>query len=262
MYGVAITSISPTHVNGEVQFMATKSWEDLGYLPVSLNHPSEIEILKDKYPHVKFIPTLRTMEMLYGKKYVAINAMMDWAKEQDFESVLIINSDIILEFSLAYNKLSVFRLTLCNEGLVVIKREDFNNDDRSDAKRYDYGMDAFLIHKKFLNIFPQSVYCMGQTWWDFWVPYTALKNKLPIYLVREPMAFHKAHNTQYTAKEWVRMTNYFQWEQNMKLGERADMTTGRIYHEIHNAFNNNSVQKSSNDNGHLSQNLPRRRRVA
>lgn len=262
MYGLAITSISPTHVNGDVQFTATKSWENLGYLPVSLNHPSEIEILKDQYPHVRFVPTVRTMEGIFGKKYVSINAMMDYAKEQDFENILLINSDIILEFSLAYNKLTAFRLTLCHDHIVVIKREDFSKDDRSDAKRYDFGMDGFMMHKKFLTIFPQSIYCMGQTWWDFWVPYTAIKNKIPIYLVREAMAFHKSHGTQYSAQEWHRMTNYFQWEQNMNLKERPDVTTGKIYHEIHNAFNRNNSQTPTHDNGPIPTNLPRRHRVA
>src|SRR6185503_6493270 len=90
-------SISPTHINKDIQAKAIQSWIDLGMEVYSFNCMKEIFILKPLYPNVHFIVTNRTMELTYGKPLVSINSVMDWAKQRDEDHYCIINSDVELK---------------------------------------------------------------------------------------------------------------------------------------------------------------------
>ena len=53
------------------------------------------------------------------------------------------------------------------------------------GKRYDLGFDGFFINKKWLHIFPQSILCLGQCFWDFWVPYQSILAGVPAKVIKE-----------------------------------------------------------------------------
>jgi hypothetical protein len=232
---IAFTSISPGHKNNESQLRAVHSWAEAGLKVVSMNHPDEIDKLKELYPDfVRFIPTYRTLEKLFEKPYVSINAMLDYAKTMPEHDFVLINSDIILHE--AKDVLRKYFEGKCKQGPGVIKRVDFDNDF-SDGTTYEYGMDVFLLKREHLNIFPQGIYCMGQTWWDYWVPYSAIQSGLKPFLIPERIAYHKKHPIQYRNDQWFKMTAYFQWENNYFTKQnKADRITGSIYHFLHGHF--------------------------
>lgn len=93
---IACTSIAPSHINNDIQRIATESWIANGMKVYSFNFPAEVEKLAPLYPNVTFIPTLRTMEHHFGKPYVSINAVLDWCKDQKEDRFCLINSDIEL----------------------------------------------------------------------------------------------------------------------------------------------------------------------
>ena len=229
---IALTSISPKHTNGNNQAEAVKSWKEHGFKVVSLNHPSEIEALKPLYPEVDFIPTERTAEKHFGKKYVMINALLDYAKQAKGDHFLIINSDILL-----FDKHNVLPgiKQRSEEGITFIKRMDYETDFAT-SKKYDHGIDAFFIHRKFLDIFPQSIYCMGQTFWDYWIPYRSVEAGVPIFELKEPLAYHKKHDIQYKPEEWVKMGRYFQWENNLERFNNGRSGIARMSHYVYNKF--------------------------
>jgi hypothetical protein len=147
------------------------------------------------------------MEAHFGKKYVSINAMLDWAKEQKEDQFLFINSDIIINDPKGL-------LNQVRDGVAMIKRMDFD-EDISKAKKYDHGIDAFIIPYKYLKIFPQSIYCMGQTFWDYWIPFRTVKEGVKLFEIKEPIIFHKKHNVQYKQDQWIKLARYFQWENDL-----------------------------------------------
>ena len=225
----AYTSIAPSHENSNNQLMAVESWNKLGIEIYSINTSEEIKILKDKYPsYIKFIPCIKTTKHIFGKSCVLINEMIDhFYKNQTGDILMLINSDIILNTSIELlDKIK----TLSKLSIPISHRNDYANEF-SDGQKYRHGFDVFFINKRYINIFPHSMYSMGQTWWDYWVPYIAMKNKVPVVLIGDSFAFHKEHPIQYNKDNWVKMTEYFQWENNIQ-GADSQEITDRIKNEI------------------------------
>jgi hypothetical protein len=69
---IALTSISPKHINGDVQALAINSWTNLGLRVYSFNNANEISILKDKYKNVTFIESI-SGEAKFGRPLVYLD---------------------------------------------------------------------------------------------------------------------------------------------------------------------------------------------
>lgn len=220
---IALTSISPKHNAGDVQLHAVNSWIDAGLKVISLNSKAEVELLAPQYPNVEFV-TVKTGENLYKRSYAFISSFIDIAEERGYESILIINSDI----QIRGNVETYFKE--CTGGLIIANRYDHNGDFQNGV-RYDFGFDAFFIHSRFFKTLPKTLFVMGQTWWDYWLPYRFIVNKFPIFRVQEPIFFHQRHPIQYDVKEWERMTRHFQFVENYR-DCTAKQCTGEIYQLI------------------------------
>ena len=117
------------------------------------------------------------------------------------------------------------------KGLVFSNRYDHNGDNMNPT-RYDFGFDAFIIHRKFFDVLPQSMFAMGQTWWDYWIPYRFIKAGIPIELIKEPIFLHHRHQNQYDQKEWERMTEHFVWIE--RYGQQPYVSNGRNAQRVTN----------------------------
>jgi hypothetical protein len=56
---------------------------------------------------------------------------------------------------------------------------------------------------------------MGMTHWDYWIPYRAIKNNIPVFKTNEKLLFHKLHQAQYSMANWLKMSKYFQMENDL-----------------------------------------------
>lgn len=222
---IAVTSISPNHKNFDNQLRAVESWIEHGYEVVSLNHENEIGRLEGFKEYVKFVPTTRTNEVLFKRPYVLISAILDYIKDSGEEHSLIINSDIIIEDKFKFTN-EIKRIS--SDGIIVMNRHDFN-DDTDNSKMYQFGFDGFFINKKWLNIFPQSVLCLGQCHWDFWLPYVCVLSKTTIFKLNEPYLFHKNHTVQYSDDDWRSTGEIFRSEiSRLDKGMLSLKTTEKI----------------------------------
>lgn len=220
---IALTSISPKHNAGDVQFKSVNSWVNVGLKVVSLNSKDEIATMKDQYPMVEFVEA-RTCGNLYKKPYVFINSFIELAEKRGYESVLIINSDIEIRGDVSH----LFKQA--ETGMVIANRHDHNGDHQFPT-RYEHGFDAFFIHAKFYNLFPNTCFVMGQTWWDYWLPYRFIQNRLPIFKPMQELFFHQRHPLQYDAAEWERMTKHFQFVEKYREC-RPQHCTGEVFNTI------------------------------
>lgn len=231
---VAYTSISPHHKNIENQIISLESWHKLGIQVYSINNPIEIEILKSAYPSwVKFIASKKTTNHIFGKPCVIINEMMDHFSNNNTGDVLmLINSDIILNTT----EKTLNKIKSISELCIPIAHRNDYSEDMQKSKKYIFGFDVFFIHKKHVNIFPPSLYSMGQTWWDYWIPFIAMKNKLNIFLIEETIALHKEHDIQYNEKDWRKMTDYFRWENGIESNDHQVVNDSTRAHIISNSI--------------------------
>lgn len=217
---IIVSSLSPNHLNSEQQIHAIESWKPYGEL-FSLNIPSEIEQMKLVYQdHIHFIKTEKTIKHLVGKNLVSINAMLDFGVKCD-RDILLINSDILID------KLPELK----QDGITIISRYDYT-DHYGDAKMFTFGFDAFFIPKKFLNIFPTSIYAMGCAFWDYALPLRFLLNNTPVYWPQGRFIFHKIHPTQYDYDQWIYISDYFRWEFKAEKGLNAGQIATKFVNEI------------------------------
>jgi hypothetical protein len=213
---IALTSISPRHAIGDAQIKAVESWKAQGCRVISLNTDSEISLLKDRYD-IEFVATNQTTEGLYKVPYVLISAFIDHAKSNRFESIMLINSDIILSGSVDKY------FEQCKDGLVFANRTDFS-DNYQQQKTYPNGFDVFFIHSEYYGLLPKTLFAMGQTWWDYWLPYRFIMSRVQLFLVKDPIFMHERHPVQYNAEEWQRMTRHFSWVENyLERGRPQDI---------------------------------------
>lgn len=225
---IAITSLSPSHKNFDNQLKAVNSWKAAGYEVVSLNAEEEIEQLKDF--DVKFIRTNRHNKKMFGKPYVIVSAIIDYLKEVKSEHSLIINSDIIIQ---DLHKTTEKLKTMSEDGVVIINRWDFEGL-LNKAKIYELGFDGFFINEKFLDIFPQTILCLGQCHWDFWLPYIASKGGAKILKLKEPYLYHAVHPVQYSKDNWIRTAEIFRAEVGLLKVKNVGQATGIAYRHIKN----------------------------
>lgn len=167
----------------------------------------ELNIVKEKsYQGIDIINTSRTVEYFIGKKLVNINAMFDFAGSCH-EDVMIVNSDIVVPH------LPDIR----DNGITVLSRYDYGSD-MSESTKFENGFDVFIIPRRFITLFPPSIYSLGAAWWDYWIPYVAIQKGIPLFYPSGKFAFHKWHHTQYSYEEWIRIGEYFKWEFKMEHG--------------------------------------------
>lgn len=176
----------------------------------SFNHRDEIPLLKS-YKGVNFIEAKHTMTHIFGKHYACITEMIDFAKNKGDHHFCLINSDIELDMSKV--KLQKIRFQLVN-GICILNRWDYVKNKKH-SNRYLPGIDAFFLHKKHLHIYPPSLFCMGQCFWDYNIPFTAIKNNIPVYNIQNKFAYHKKHPVQYSQKNWEIMGKHFILEHNL-----------------------------------------------
>jgi hypothetical protein len=132
--------------------------------------------------------------------YVYITDMIDYARKNNYDSVMLINSDIELRDKRgAIGKY----LEACERGLAIGIRFNIK------AVREPYGIDVFILHKNFYHLFGDAPFVMGQRWWDYWLPYRFGSNGHSIFNISEPIFYHKEHRVQYSEREWMRMLEVF-----------------------------------------------------
>lgn len=233
MKKIAITSIAPGHKNFENQFNAVKSWIEQGFHVISMNHADEIKKLQSQFMQVEFVETTRTNELIFGKPYVIVSAILDYLKTREESKFLLINSDIVI-----YDSWNIERelYRKADEGVVVLNRFNYETEFRT-AKFYEGGFDAFLINKKFLDVFPQTVLCLGQCFWDYWLPYQCILHKIKIFTHHKAFIFHKEHDVQYSSKQHDITSNIFKGEvgaidQTIKQGMSVSQLSSHVFYKI------------------------------
>jgi FkbM family methyltransferase len=209
----ALTSLSPDPRRKAVQQACIDSWRAAGLQVVTFNHDSERERLACY--GVEIVPVKSTAIQTFGRHYVPIHSMLDWAAWRNL-AVLLINSDI--ELRLKPHEMNRLRW-LSDDGLCYFIRHNWEARDR--PVRELYGIDAFLLHGRNARGFPPSFLSMGQPWWDYWLPHTFVKWGLPVYAVEWSAAWHQKHDVQWSQQNWHRCGLEFDRVANELNGKRS-----------------------------------------
>jgi hypothetical protein len=228
---IAVTSLSMFHKNKDFQKECIDSWIQIGLKVISVNHAYDIPYLEKDYSNVEFVPTTKTGEHVFGKPYVRINALIESGLKYSNE-IMLINSDIKLINSVPILDRLVNKVL--NDEFVFISRHNYN-DDPEISSINKYGIDVFLFNAKLASLIKQKGYCMGQPFWDYWIPYKFYSECIKMNHVISRFALHKNHELQWDRKAWIRCTNWFCREFDIEYKGTKD-----FFEQTYNTFTKNA----------------------
>ena len=208
------TSIAPK--NFDRQKPAINSWIRLGFDVYSVNTSDyEIDYVQQVFPDVK---TILKRPIIRGKFYVEINHILDEIFKTG-ETCWIINSDIIL--NITQSEIEEIN-DLAKYTLVFGSRIDIDYDDSKEV--YKYGFDYFILNNNLNHLFTsRTEFCMGQTWWDYWMPITCIRKRVtPIYYQKD-IAIHHKHEQNWTQESNEYYAAHLAKEIGMKNFNRASL---------------------------------------
>lgn len=196
---ILITSVSPTHKNKEIQQKAVETWIKAGFTPYTINHTSENVPL---YEGLNYVKTEKEYKDIYGKTYLPIDAIFEFMRNSDQENFCICNSDIWFGDMTIYSAIE----RKMQNNVLIGHRVDYDETPET-GRLYLGGMDTFFINKKYLNLFPESKFVLGQCHWDFWIPYKCATNGVNVLFLHNREFYHKKHDLQYDNKSWINTAN-------------------------------------------------------
>lgn len=189
------TSIIPR--NFELQRSAIDSWLKLGFKVISLNSAAEASIVAQNFPDIPLIIVNGTAEATTGKPYIFFDDVMSTLSAEQATVCGIVNSDILLMADVGF---ADFIAETVDNGLLFGSRLDVDSLADLDGEKFIYGFDFFFFNKDVLKLFPESGFCLGVPWWDYWAPFVPLAKGVPCKELISPVAFHLKHETKWAGE--------------------------------------------------------------
>lgn len=220
------SSIPPRHANGMAYIQqCVHSWQKWGEV-YSVNHPEEIEQIRDLFPDVKFLPTFQTQRSLTGKPLVTLDAIFNEIRFYHDGKSMFINSDCLIHTD---NLEKYFQ----EDRFVYLHR--INYDEVLEAGSiYKMGVDAFLFTNiGVLNSIQATHFCVGQCYFDLYYPFAIGMAGMEICTTEDKVIYHKNHPEQYKNEDWYRFGEYTALIIGKKLHKPAQVSEF-LYHFLKN----------------------------
>lgn len=191
----ALTSLS--NKRHEHQQKCINTWVKEGFKPIAFINGE----LDYQYENIEVIHTDNVRS--FGNNFVALDNFFDFIRQSN-ENCVIINSDIeIIDFPEYIEK-------EMDKGIIVSNRFNYDEDIKLN-KKWEQGFDAFFISPKFVDIFQESDFVLGQCHYDYWIPYKAIKNRIPLMITKDKFMFHEFHGHSKAYKQgfWKQTALHF-----------------------------------------------------
>jgi tetratricopeptide repeat protein len=182
------------------QRLCVRSWLDCGFRILSVNDLEEIECLVKCYPEVTFVPTSRNASAWTGRKNPFIADLLGALLDAPEPVTGIINSDLVFEPSLAWQRLP----ELVRDTIVIGQRYDTTSLLSGTFRRYYPGIDFFFFDRSLAEkLIPDATpFAMGLPWWDYWFPFAASCHRRQILAIDRPGIVHLIHKQAYLDQPW------------------------------------------------------------
>lgn len=189
------TSIIPR--NFELQRIAIDSWLRLGFKVISLNSADEAKAVTHQFPDIPIKIVDRSAEVETGKPYIYFDDVCAALFTEKSEVCGIINSDVLLRADYGFAE---FVVGTVGNGLLFGSRLDVDSFEGTDGEKFIYGFDFFFFNREVLTLFPETNFCLGVPWWDYWAPLVPMLKGIPCKELISPIAFHPKHETKWAGE--------------------------------------------------------------
>lgn len=198
------TSLAPKNI--EMQQQCVASWIDAGFEVISVNTPDEVKELQPQFKTVRFIPATRDGRKFYKKPLIFIDDLLLALKGSQSNIVGIINSDIQLRMNSDQVELIRRHAT---ESMICVNRTNIDRPDEVNGSLLTSGFDLFFFSPDMIDRITPSLFCLGVTWWDYYLPMVAIAKRIPLLRFCDNIAFHVNHETNWDMEQWIRTGKYF-----------------------------------------------------
>lgn len=160
-----------------------QSWQAIASHIVSVNAKEEIEELERfQYP-VSYLPALGARP--------AINELLRAAAHSSTELVAIANADC---FFLGYPEFVKRILAHARAGALMLERANIEPETLMPSGRTCFGFDCFFFTRDMAaKLSVDDDLCIGQPWWDYWLPLEFMSVGGKLLRPQSPVAFHLDH---------------------------------------------------------------------
>lgn len=192
------TSLVPGRTD-RVQSDAVSSWLALDLRVISVNAAPEIAALKAAHPDIEFVAAERTGQKIAGKPVPMIVDMMRAAvaRRGTARAIGVINADIVLRP--VPGLFDVINAEIA-DSLILLPRVDVaaTADYRPGGPtNFSIGYDGFFIDAGLVAAIPDSPFCLGMPFWDYWLPMIAILQQRALKTIASPVALHVTHDTKW-----------------------------------------------------------------
>jgi len=198
------TSIAPKRLDEQKE--AIESWRKIGFDVVSINCPDEIQRLREFFPKVRFVQARRNARELLGKPLIYFDEFLKFFQRSGSEICGIVNSDIHL---VADQGIVPFIKTHAQNSLIYGSRTEVDSLDLLEGEVCQTGFDFFFFDKSLISCFPESEFCIGMPWWDYWVPLIPAVEGFQTKRLVSPFAYHIRHTCEWEKEKWLLLAKRF-----------------------------------------------------
>ncbi len=240
------TSIAPKEI--EKQVLAVKSWIKLGFRVVSINCPEEINVLRQSFQEVEFVSARRDARGLFGKPLIYFDDFLEYFRKTNCEFCGIVNSDVLLSGD---EGIIPFIQGQAKGSLVYGSRTDVDSLEVLDGEVLETGFDFFFFDKSLISYFPESEFCLGVPWWDYWAPLIPALEGFQIKKLISPFAYHVRHSFKWDQEQWCSLAQkcfgYLLDRVNENFYEDPDNNALALLGQILSVNHNNDIRQNDRD---------------
>jgi hypothetical protein len=205
---ISITTSLVPHRDIALQSAAIATWRAHGWSVCSLNAAEEANHIQHQFPGVSVITAQRTGQKVAGKPLPLISDLLRTAAQNNptAEVIGFVNSDIFIRPD---TKLNVALTTSCASGAVMLPRVDVDHVTQvatyqpTGTEKYSIGYDGVFMSRNAMAAIPDSIFCIGMPFWDYWLPLILILKGQPIYSLQSPVALHVTHDTRWNQSIYV-----------------------------------------------------------
>jgi hypothetical protein len=138
----------------------------------------------------------------FGKETHAIHDIVHTAQKY-YQKFVLINSDIEIDTNTSFwNQI----IETSQNGIVIGHRFNYDDNFNTNLSINDGGIDFFILND---IIVPQDDnFCIGLCGWDWWLPFLAVQQNIPIYRIHCPFLYHKRHEKQWSKESLNYIVDY------------------------------------------------------
>jgi hypothetical protein len=153
-----------------------------------------------RIPNTKSIFLKTTTQ--FDKKTHTIHDILTSAQKYSSKFVFI-NSDIEIDIDdIFWDKI----VEASNHGVVMGHRFNYETSYNESSINAN-GVDFYILNDKII-IPDDDNFCIGLCGWDWWIPYLAIQQQIPVYRIDCPFLYHKIHPKQWSKESLAYICDY------------------------------------------------------